>query len=141
MSEVKLYTISSRIAPSKGAGKFIYILETETSKGIATLTRTEHFEQMTANEAYIFGLTEALKHINRHCTLDIFVESDFIYSALTKWLPVWSENNWLNSKGEEVANTEKWRELVAELSKHHVNYWSPRSQHEYKLWLKSEVQK
>lgn len=142
MSLINIYTVCSYKGIRKGDGAFLYILETETEYGPATVTHRDEYKDMTANEMYLSGIIGALKHITKPCErICVCIESQYIETAINQWLPSWIESDFKKSNGAAVSNADKWRELV-ELLKIHGNYsfWNEQ-QHEYRRWLKNEVMK
>ena len=141
MDEVNVYTYTNIKCTRKSAGTFIYVLETTTSKGPATLTKTEYIEDANQNKAELTALIAALKRLNKMCNLTIYTDSDYIKSAyLRGWIDTWKKNNWMNAKNNPVANMEEWRSLSSLLEKH-LFHFVPKQEHSYHAWMVAEAEK
>ena len=73
-------------------------------------------ENTTNNRMELKAVIEGLKVLSKRkdcSTLDIVVVSDstYITNGITKWLPTWRSNNWINSVGNEISNLDMWKEL------------------------------
>lgn len=81
MQEVKIFiqTGIKSIRPADGAAG--YLLEAQTKKGPATLSRIYTIKDATVHAAELSVLIEAVKRIKEPCSLIIFTESTYI--ALT----------------------------------------------------------
>ena len=70
----------------------------------------------TSNRAELLGVIHAIetavlseKHKTRK--LWIYSDSDLVIKSLTKWLPNWKRNGWINSQGKKIANLDLIRNL------------------------------
>ena len=44
-------------------------------------------------------------------SLEIYTDSMYVINGALSWIEMWRHNNWLTSRGEQVANLDKWLEL------------------------------
>lgn len=139
MRQVNLYIHTSFSGMKKQDGAGGYVLSTYTAKGEATLTNMKEILNATPNEAALIVLVDALKRINKSCELKIFTESEHIHAGITNWMQKWSENEWKNSKGNDIANKELWIEVFSGLSMHQYEVVC-NERHEYSDWLFREVE-
>lgn len=140
MDEVKIYTYTNIKGPGKRSGAFTYILETETSKGPATLNKTELIEA-SENLAELTALFRALQRLTKSCILTIYTDSQYVAAGYTqKRIENWIKTGWLTAKGTPVANKEEWQKTAELLGRHMVSFvvgeW-----HSYKGWLARETEK
>lgn len=147
MKRVNIYTYSSLkcIKPAEtlnaAAG---YILELKLEKEPKTETRTillcNFAKEMTANQANLVVLGEALARINIKCELDIYTESQYLASAFEQgWIFKWIENGWKTASGREVTHKEEWRRLISRIKGNAVRF-HVKEQNEYRKWLVKEVE-
>lgn len=137
--EVKIYIQTNIKGPKARAGKGIYLLETDTSKGPATLNATVEYESETENGAEIKTILEAIKRIHQPCDVTVYTNTKYTASSYEQgWLGRWIANGWKNSKGEEVAHREEWQQLHELFQMHRVKF-SIIEDHEYKNWMIREI--
>lgn len=133
-NSVKIYVISSINGVRKQDGYIGYLLEYHGK----TLSEFVKMKSSTRNHAEIEAIADALLRLTKVVDLDIYTESTFVYSGITKWMHQWAENNWMNKKGEEISDRINWEIIYQCLSgcqyEIHLN-----DEYEYKIWLKSEV--
>ncbi len=141
MDEVKIYTYTNIKGPGKRSGAFTYLLETETSKGLATLNKTEFLESATENRAELTALIKALQRLTKPCILTIHTDSPYVAAGYTQnRIKNWIKTGWTNAKGEPVANKEEWQKIAELLGRHMVSF-VVREWHSYKAWLVAETEK
>lgn len=140
MKKIYVYIGTSYKSPRQKEGAYGYILEHPTPKGPATLTQIKYVKDMTFHKAELTALVEALKRLRYSCDLEIFTDSVYIVSTWEQEFPKrWAEQNWKNSRGEDIANKEEWQEMLRLLIGNvafHLN-----EEHSYKQWLKRELEK
>lgn len=139
MREVNIYVKSSIKSTRRRDGYIGYILELITDKKPVTLNGFEKVEQVTANQSELIAITKALKRMKEKCVLTIYTDSKYIGSAIeNKWVEGWKKKNWVNAKGEPIANSEEWQEmlnlLVGQQFSVVVGF-----KHEYSQWMESEL--
>lgn len=139
MDEVNIYTYTNIKGPGKRSGAFTYLLETETLKGPATLSKTEHLEA-TENLAELTALLKALQRLNKTCFLTIYTDSQYVAAGYTQnRIENWIKSGWMTAKGTPVANKEEWQKIAELLVRHAVSFvvgeW-----HSYKAWLVAETE-
>lgn len=117
MYRVNIYTMTDIRGPRRRDGIYVYLLEAPTDKGPATCQAFKKIEDATENRAELTAVVEALKRLNQKCDLDIYTDSEYIFSAIEKnWIGQWQENGWINAKGREIANSDLWRQMAELLS-------------------------
>lgn len=139
MREVNIYVKSNIKSTRRRDGYIGYILELITDKKPVTLNDFEKVEQVTANQSELIAITKALKRMKEKCVLTIYTDSKYIGSAIeNKWVEGWKKKNWVNAKGEPIANSEEWQEmlnlLVGQQFSVVVGF-----KHEYSQWMESEL--
>ena len=139
MKEVHIYLYSTLKGGRKGRGVYTYILETATSKGKATITKTEKVEDMTANKSVLCALTAALKRIRQESYLVIYTDCHYLAANTRDSLARWSRNGWKTARGEEIKNPEEWKELHQLLMPHSFEFIVGDS-HGYYQWMKTETE-
>ena len=140
MQEVNIFiqTGIKSIRPADGAAG--YLLEAQTEKGPATLSRIYTIKDATVHAAELSVLIEAVKRIKEPCSLTVFTDSTYIAAAVENgWLEGWAANDWKTSRGKNVANRELWEELRKLLRTHTATF--TREPGEYSSWLKCEVER
>lgn len=141
MREVNIYVKSSIKSTRKRDGYIAYVLELITDKKPVTLSGFEKVEQMTSNQSELVAITQALKRMLKKCVLTIYTDSTYIGAAIeNKWIDEWQKKNWLNAKGEPIANAEIWQNLLKLLEGHQYSIVLD-FKHEYASWMERELEK
>ena len=104
MKEVHIYLYTTIKGGRMCNGAYTYILETATSKGNATITKTETVENMTANRSILCALAAALKRIRQDSYLVIYTDSHYMAANTKDSLARWNRNGWKTARGEEIRN-------------------------------------
>ena len=139
MDNIDLYIYSSVKSNTKKDGKSIYILEVLTGKGPATLTGgPKEVSEVTGYQAELKALVEGLKRLTRPCLLKVHASNMTLMAALQNgWYKTWADNEYKNSKGEEVSYSEEWKEFNELLGDSQItDVVSDR--HSYLSWMESE---
>ena len=117
---------------AKGSGSYHVLLEMEAldSKGdIKTYTwppenklpLVKVFDEITKNRLALLALEEGLSHVKEPCTISIFIDSDYIYSAFNNgWLDRWKDNGFI-SGNKQIKNADTWLHVSDMSKQHHIN--------------------
>lgn len=80
-------------------------------------------ESKTTNQRMeLTAVIEALKALKvEEWDITVYSDSAYIVNAFKqKWISNWQKNGWKNSKKEDVANQDLWKELIALMRKNRV---------------------
>lgn len=139
MENVDLYICSSIKGPGRRDGRYIFVLETLTGKGPATLTgKPKDVTEVTAYQSELIAINEGLKRLTKPCSLRIHASNVTLRAALqNEWYKNWAANDYKNSKGEEISCAEEWKDFVENLGGNKItDVVSDR--HSYSAWMESE---
>ncbi len=76
----------------------------------------------TNNRMEMTAVIEALKCLKEPCSVSLCTDSQYVCNSINKgWVKNWQAQNWVR-KGEPVPNTDLWKELLALLSRHSVEF-------------------
>lgn len=113
------------------------MLEVETEKGPATLTKFEQIEA-SKNTAELTAVLEAVKRLKQECNLMIYTDSEYVAAGFEQgWIENWEEQGWTTAKGKEVVNKELWIELKARIGLEVI--FQVKENHSYRAWLETQV--
>lgn len=140
MKKINIYTYVTVKGPGKKDGSYTYLLEFETAKGNATLTKQGEVEGVSETGANLQILNEALNRVKERCEVTIYTDFQCLKVAVEEWIPAWKKNQWKNAKGKEIANKEGWQRLAYLLGEH-VILIKAEEQHSYRYWIKTETEK
>lgn len=141
LNPVNIYTYTNIKGLKKKDGAAWYILEVETSKGVATVGDKLQLEQHTENQAELTALLAAVRRLKGECDLHIFSESTFLAAGWTAgWIEGWKAKDWKTSRGEAVAFCEIWQELDEIISRHHTEFHI-KEHHSYSGWFEFEAKR
>lgn len=80
-------------------------------------------EPMTTNQREeLKGAILILEALKRPVAITITSDSRYLVDGMTRWVPGWLRNGWVNSKGDAVANQDLWHQLVRLADKHDVQW-------------------
>ena len=139
---VNIYIETSRRGPSKGPGKYMYLIEYLLKKTgePATIHKIESFEETRENELALKAIIAAGKRLNKPCCIRIFTGCNHILSTTHNgWHIEWQKNGWKKKNEEPIKNAALWEELVAVLNEHAVSY--TKDEHSYRNWMREQLEK
>ena len=136
-----IYIVSSIQKLHRCNGIVGVVIEAQTSKGPATLTKFGIVEDATKNQSVLLGIKYALSRISSKADAVIHIDDRYAANGWESgWIKGWIANNWRTSKGEEVANAKQWQEILAILGNRQPQFVVGED-HTYKSWLETEVKK
>ena len=78
----------------------------------------------TNNRMEMQAVVEALKVLKQPCTIDFYLDSQYVRKGLTEWMPNWKKRGWRTASGGSVKNQDLWQELDSLLnSGGHIINW------------------
>lgn len=143
MKQVNIYTYSTAKSPKATKCEAVgYVIETETTKGDATVGALLTVKDTTKYQAELYVLKKALTRINTKCELHLYIECDYIAAGFGKWLTEWKENGWQTKRGEAVKNSKEWQELDALVQQYgHTLVFHVKEKHSYRNWFIDNLEK
>ncbi len=79
--------------------------------------------QTTNNRMEMQAVIEALKALNKPCTVSIHSDSALIINAMTKgWIENWQKKGWRKADKKPVENRELWEQMLKAMEPHEVNW-------------------
>lgn len=136
---VNIYIESSRRGPSRGPGKYLYLMEYTLKSGIPyTVEDVEKFEDTTENELVLRAIIAAGKRLAKPCSVRIFTGCNHVLSTVHNgWHIEWQKNGWKKKNGKPIRNAELWEELVQTLDPHVVTY--TKDAHSYQRLMRDNL--
>ena len=118
MGDVVIYT-DGACEPNPGPGGWGAYLqagghEKDLCGGEATSTTNNRMELMAP--------IMALEALTRRSSVQLFTDSVYVRSGITKWVLGWQRNGWLTSAKQPVKNVDLWQRLVAACAEHDVEW-------------------
>ena len=138
MSDVNIYVQTNIKGVGKKKGKYIYLIEKETSKGPATLHKVEEIEA-TKDVAELTALVAAVSHLKQMpLQVDVYVTSEQLKLNIMHYLRIWASHNFCKSDGKRLSCWELWKDLweksrIFDMRVHNKT-------HSYTNWLLKECQ-
>lgn len=136
MGEVNLYVETNITGIRSKKGKYIYLLEYETSKGAATVWNIGEIEA-NKDVAELTAIVEATRRIKKPCILNIYVTSDILMHNLRHLLQQWAKNNFCRADGKRLSRWELWKEVYVNTSICDVRAYN--KTHSYSKWLLKQL--
>ncbi|MBN6187932.1 ribonuclease HI [Aneurinibacillus sp. BA2021] len=80
-------------------------------------------QNTTNNRMELTAAVEALKALTEPCKVRLHSDSAYMVNCFQQgWYKGWIKNGWKNSKKQPVENQDLWKELLALMEKHEVQY-------------------
>ncbi|OGT06929.1 MAG: ribonuclease HI [Gammaproteobacteria bacterium GWF2_41_13] len=76
----------------------------------------------TNNQMELRAAIEALAALKQTCHVILTTDSQYVKKGITEWLPVWKQRHWKTANKKPVKNSELWRALDREASRHTVEW-------------------
>lgn len=87
-------------------------------------------KQTTNNRMELTAVLSGFKQLKQPCKVTLTSDSKYVLDALSKgWAVNWKRKGWRKSDGKPALNIDLWEELLAEVSKHEVEY----------IWIKGHA--
>ena len=116
---VELYT-DGACSGNPGPGGWAYILKHPASGRIADASGAE--ERTTNNRMELTAVIRALEALKRDCTVDLYLDSQYVKQGIESWIHKWKRNGWLTADRKPVKNAELWRELDTLVATHRIRW-------------------
>ena len=76
----------------------------------------------TNNRMELLAPIMALEALTRRSRVELFTDSVYVRSGITKWVTGWQRNGWKTSAKQPVKNVDLWQRLVAACDEHDVEW-------------------
>jgi len=76
----------------------------------------------TNNRMELTAAIEGLRAIKEPCEVEVITDSEYVKNGITQWIHAWKRKNWLKSDRKPVLNSDLWRELDEEASRHKTQW-------------------
>jgi ribonuclease HI len=76
----------------------------------------------TNNRMELTAAIEGLRALNQPCEVEVITDSEYVKNGITQWIHGWKRNNWITSAKKPVLNSDLWRELDEEVSRHKTTW-------------------
>ena len=117
MKKVQLITDGACVG-NPGPGGWACILRHGNRKremfGYAPLT--------TNNRMELTAAIEGLRAIKEPCEVEVITDSEYVKNGITQWIHGWKRKGWITSAKKPVMNSDLWRELDEEVSRHKTTW-------------------
>lgn len=138
MKTVDILIGTSIKGPRRGLGRVMYIMKTKLKNGAEheSIPAIAEYEGTTESQLVLYGVRDALYHMNYACRLVIHTECSYIESAIQQaWPKEWERNNWKNSRGAEVKDSVLWSMILREVEEKGHELTVECGKHEYTEWF------
>lgn len=76
----------------------------------------------TNNRMELQAAIEALSALKRHCTVDLYTDSNYMREGITSWIKRWKQNGWKTAQKKPVKNAELWQQLDSTQDGHTIRW-------------------
>lgn len=122
MMQVNIYIKHHWKGSLRGSGKAAALIVYEDRKGNCHKKAiTTEVTDSTKERLQLQAVTKAVKTLKKECSIGIYIDNQFIKSAIANgWIYNWQKNGWRSKTGKEVKNADVWSFLVPVLSYHTI---------------------
>ncbi|MGA8256637.1 MAG: ribonuclease HI [Nocardioides sp.] len=78
--------------------------------------------ETTNNRMELMAPIRALRALRRRVHVELYTDSVYVRSGITKWVLGWERNGWQTSAKQPVKNVDLWKELQTEVARHEVEW-------------------
>ena len=76
----------------------------------------------TNNRMELKAVIRALEALKRECTIDLYLDSQYVKQGMETWIHRWKRNGWQTADCKPVKNADLWRELEALVATHRIRW-------------------
>ena len=76
----------------------------------------------TNNRMELTAAIEGLHAIKEPCEVEVITDSEYLKNGITQWIHAWKRKHWMKSDKKPVINSDLWRELDEEVSRHKTQW-------------------
>ena len=136
---VDIYVQTNIRGVRKSSGAFLWLIETQSAKGPATLNGKKSVLNVTGRIAELMALICALERLTKPCEIMLHANNQNLAKTIDQgWFSTWVESGFIDCKGEEVKDADKWRHFH-ELLKIHTLIGITSERHTYSSWMAMEL--
>ena len=136
MKVVNIYVATDIKGVGKKKGRYIYLLETETSKGLATIHDIKEIEA-TRDVAELTALVTAVGRLKQYpADLNVYVNSEQLRLNIVHYLQGWAKRNFCKQDGHRLSCWELWKALWDNTRIFDMRVYN--KTHSYTNWLLKE---
>ena len=112
---IELYTDGCALGnPGKAGYGYVIVYPNGTE-----YKKNKGFEISTNNRMELMAVIDGLKALKYPSNVNIYSDSNYVVKAInSKWLDSWKNNGWKNTKRQQVANIDLWKDLDKEIKRH-----------------------
>ena len=137
MKVVNIYVATDIKGVGKKKGRYIYLLETETSKGLATIHDIKEIEA-TRDVAELTALVAAVGRLKQYpADLNVYVDSEQLRLNIVHYLQGWAKRNFCKQDGRRLSCWELWKALWENTRIFDMRVYN--KTHSYTNWLLKEL--
>lgn len=138
MKTVNIYVQTDIKGVGKKKGRYIYLLETMTSRGLATIHYIKEIEA-TKDVAELTALIAAVERLKQYpAQLNVFVTSEQLKLNIVHYLPNWAKRNYCKADGRHLTCWQSWKELWEKTTIFDMRVYN--KPHSYTNWLVKELE-
>lgn len=103
-------------------------------------------DSITSKELSLQLLANAIHRISRakadFDSVEIYSEEEYVTNAFEqKWIEKWSENDWKNAKGKDVADADIWKLIYEKMTSCGKRFIFMREKSSYSNWMHLQMEK
>lgn len=136
---VDIYVQTNIRGVRKSSGAFLWLIEAKSAKGPDTRDGKKSVLNVTGRIAELMALICALERLTKPCEIMLHVNNPNLAKTIDQgWFSAWVESGFIDCKGEEIKDADKWRHFH-ELLKIHTLIGITSERHTYSSWMAMEL--
>lgn len=113
--ELKIYTdgacSNNQGENSVGSWGFVCVVNDQVISKVSGKNYPDTTNNIMELMAVIQALFKTVSYQKDYSKISIHTDSAYVLNGITQWIHNWRKNDWVNSKGQPVANKELWEDL------------------------------
>lgn len=134
--QVNLYIETEKKGIRRQRRKYGYVLECELRGNTETRTGFDEIET-TQHGAVVTAIEKALIRVTKPSEITIFAPDQWVLSMLTVQMEKWAAADFLNAKGEPIAQQKEWMHIWLLAKQHEIK--AKCGKHAYTGWLQNLI--
>ena len=78
--------------------------------------------ETTNNRMEMTAVIEALKTLQRACSIELTTDSQYVIKGINEWLTGWKKRGWKTANRKPVKNEDLWREMDSLVNGHEIKW-------------------
>lgn len=117
MKQIQIFTDGSCLGNPGPGGYGVVMIFNHHRKELS-----QGYKHTTNNRMELLAAIAGLEALSETCQVDITTDSQYVKNGINQWIINWKKNGWRTSDKKAVKNSDLWKKLDHQVSKHKVSW-------------------